>query len=116
MNDKIARYPLMIVDRGNKKAYWAYMPLWLAKKLTKMKVNYKSAQDWPQHGRVSAATIRKWFTTFLARHGVSAEVIDFIQGRAPRSVLERHYLNLTVLADEAYSRVVDKIKEVLEGS
>ncbi len=116
VNDKIARYPLMITDRGNKKAYWAYMPLWLARKLTRMKVNYKSAQDWPQHGKVSAATIRKWFTTFLARHGVSAEVIDFIQGRAPRSVLERHYLNLTVLADEAYSSIVEDLEKVLEGS
>ncbi len=115
VNDKVARYPLMITDRGNKKAYWAYMPLELAKKLTRMKVNYKSAQDWPQHGKVSAATIRKWFSTFLARQGVSAEIIDFIQGRAPRSVLERHYLNMTVLADEAYSRVVDELKKVLEG-
>jgi len=49
------------------------------------------------------------------KHGVSAEIIDFIQGRAPRSVLERHYLNLTVLADEAYSRVLPDLKKVLEG-
>lgn len=80
-----------------------------------MSITYFQAQPRTTYKRVSASTVRKWFSTFLAQRKVSMEVIDFIQGRAPRSVLERHYLNLTVLADEAYAKVVDDLRKVLEG-
>jgi Archaeal phage integrase len=34
---------------------------------------------------------RKIFATFLRTHGVEQEIIDLLQGRAPRSVFARHY-------------------------
>ncbi len=115
VNEKVARYPMMEHSKGTKKAFWAYMPLDFAKELKRKKITYFQAQPRTTYSRVSASTIRKWFSNFMAQKRISMEVIDFIQGRAPRSVLERHYLNLTVLADEAYSRVVDDLRKVLEG-
>ena len=112
VNENVARYPLFI--GGHKGAFWAYMPLGLAEKLERHDLNYNTAKAWFFRVPAQPNAVRKWFTTFLARHGVSAEIIDFIQGRAPRTVLERHYLNLTVLADESYSKVVDDLKKVLE--
>ncbi|MFA4641433.1 integrase [Pyrococcus kukulkanii] len=115
VNEKVARYPMMEHSKGTKKAFWAYMPLDFALALKKMKITYFQAQPRTTYGRVSASTIRKWFSNFLAQKGVPIEVIDFIQGRSQRTVIERHYLNMTLLADEWYSRVVDKLKKVLEG-
>jgi len=115
VNEKVARYPMMEHGKGTKKAFWAYMPLDFAKELKKSSLTYHQARPRTKYGRVSSATIRKWFSNFMAQKRIPMEVIDFIQGRAPRSVLERHYLNLTVLADEAYSRVLPELKKVLEG-
>ncbi|MFA4719898.1 integrase [Pyrococcus kukulkanii] len=115
VNGKVARYPMMEYSKSTKRAFWAYMPSDFAKSLKRINITYYQAQPRTTYGRVSASTIRKWFSTFLARHKVPVEIIDFIQGRAQRSIIERHYLNLTVLADEAYSRVVDSLKKVLEG-
>jgi len=100
VNDKVARYPMLSLSRGHKKAFWAYMPTDFA--LT-------------AYGRVSPSTIRKWQYDVLTDH-MSFEIADFIQGRSAQTVGERHYSNLTKKADEAYSKVVDDLKEVLEGS
>lgn len=115
VNEKVARYPMAEHGKGTKRAFWAYMPADFARSLERMSITYFQAQPRTTYKRVSASTVRKWFSTFLAQRKVSMEVIDFIQGRAPRSVLERHYLNLTVLADEAYAKVVDDLRKVLEG-
>ena len=116
VNEEVVRYPMMEYGKGTKKAFWAYMPRDFAERLERKPITYYQAQPRTTHGRVSASTIRKWFSNFMAQRKIPMEVIDFIQGRAPRSVLERHYLNLTVLADEAYSCIVDELKKVLEGS
>jgi intergrase/recombinase len=114
VNEKVARYPMIAYSKGTKKAFWAYMPADFAKELKRMDITYYMAQTRINYKRVSSSTIRKWFSNFMAQNKVPMEVIDFIQGRSPRSVLERHYLNMTVLADEAYSGVVDELKKVLE--
>ncbi|RLF79031.1 integrase [Thermococci archaeon] len=111
---KVARYPMMAHSKGTKKAFWAYMPADFALSLEGMKITYFQAQPRTSYGRVSASTIRKWFSNFMAQRKVPTEVIDFIQGRSPRTVLERHYLNLTVLADEAYSHIIEILKKVVE--
>jgi len=67
------------------------------------------------HGKVSANTIRKWHYTFLVRHGIAPDIADYIQGRSSTSVGARHYGHRELLADEAYSRIVDELKKVLEG-
>ena len=115
----IAKYPLQEAAKGTKRVFYAYMPAEFAKELEKIEASYDAMREWVRFEgearRVKAKTIRKWHFNFLIRHGVSFEVADFIQGRAPRSIGERHYANLELLADEAYSKVVDLIKAVLEG-
>ncbi|AEC52217.1 SSV1 integrase-like protein [Pyrococcus sp. NA2] len=118
INDKIARYPLFAISRGKKRGFWAYAPVELFEKIMsigRQNINYKTAQDWVTYGKVSANTIRKWHYTFMIRQGVPAEIADFIQGRASRTVGPTHYLNKTILADEWYSVIVDELKKVLEG-
>jgi intergrase/recombinase len=115
----IAKYPLQEAAKGTKRAFYAYMPADFAKELEPVKASYDAMREWVRFEdkarRVKAKTIRKWHFNFLIRHGVSFEVADFIQGRAPRSIGERHYANLEMLADEAYSRIVDYLVAVLEG-
>ncbi|MEM1842446.1 MAG: integrase, partial [Ignisphaera sp.] len=54
--------------------------------------------------------IRKWVSTKMMQLGISDEVVNFIQGRIPQSVLAKHYLKFSVLADEAYKKYVDYVK------
>jgi len=115
VNDKVARYPMLALSRGQKRAFWAYMPADFALSLRKMNITYYMAQIRTAYGRVSPSTIRKWQYDVLTDY-MGFEIADFIQGRSAQTVGERHYSNLTKKADEAYSKVVDKIKEVLEGS
>ena len=104
---------MLSLSRGHKKAFWAYMPADFALNLRKMDITYYMGQTRTAYGRVSPSTIRKWQYDVLTDH-MSFEIADFIQGRSAQTVGERHYSNLTKKADEAYSRVVDKLKEVLE--
>ncbi|MFA4700134.1 integrase [Pyrococcus kukulkanii] len=118
VNERVARYPLFAVSRGKKRGFWAYAPVELFERiiaLGRQNINYKTAQDWVTYGKVSANTIRKWHYTFMIRQGVPADIADFIQGRASRTVGPTHYLNKTILADEWYSAIVDDLKKVLEG-
>ena len=125
--DKVAKYPMSGIGKGHKQTFWAYFPVDFAERLERIDVSYKrvharmrvkirSIRNTDKSVVFSASAVRKWFSGFLARQGVPLEVIDYIQGRAPRTVIERHYLNLELLADEWYSAVVDELKKVLEGS
>ena len=102
-------------SKGTKRAFWAYMPVELVKELRQLKVNYNTANHMVYFGKVSPNSIRKWFFTKLILFGVNEGVADFIQGRSAVKVGTRVYLQKTLAADEAYSKVVDKLKEVLEG-
>ncbi|HII60214.1 integrase [Pyrococcus horikoshii] len=115
VNEKVVRYPAMAFSKGHKRAFWIYLPKDFAESLQRIDISYHEARRRTNFGRVSANTIRKWHYTFLLKNKVPGEVADFIQGRAQKNVGERHYANLTLLADEWYSRIVDKLKEVLEG-
>ena len=122
VNKDVVRYPVHDLSKGQKRAFWAYMPLELARKLRQVKLNYKTVNWWVYYKdekwavAVSSKTIRKWFYTYFIRMGVPGEVTDFIQGRAAVKVGSRVYLEKTIAADEWYSRIVEKLKEVLEGS
>ncbi|WP_297127658.1 integrase [Thermococcus sp.] len=111
----IAKYELF-THEGTKLAYYAYMPKELAEELFKSDYSYDMAKKYLRYGRVTAKSIRKWFATFLIKQNVPPSVINYIQGRVPQKVLDAYYAELENLADEAYSRVVDELKKVLEGS
>ncbi|WP_068320675.1 integrase [Pyrococcus kukulkanii] len=114
ISEKAVRYPALAFSKGHKRAFWIYLPKDFAESLERIKISYHEARRRTRLRRVSANTIRKWHYTYLLKLGVPSEVADFIQGRAQKNVGERHYANLTLLADEWYSRVVDSLKKILE--
>jgi len=126
IRDNIAKYPLH-TQRGQKKVFYACFPREFAEKelrqlpldynyiKNRMRIRIRAVRDTEKSMAFSPSAVREWFATFLARQGCPFEVINFIQGRAERGVLEKHYLNLEILADEWYSAVVDELKKVLEG-
>ena len=106
VNEKVKRYPVGFVSKGQKKAFWLYYPSWL--ELKRLSKGYAFFKDNLAYKRVSANTIRKWHYNFLILNGVPESVADFIQGRASVTVGSAHYLAKTKQADEWYSRIVDK--------
>ncbi len=110
----VAKYALM-ERHGNKAALFIYIPVELVEEIRPVKIKEATIRKRLKYGRVNSSTIRKWHATFLSRKGAKDHVINYIQSRVKRSVLERHYLELEGEADEAYSRVVDDLKRVLEG-
>ncbi|MEM0007883.1 MAG: tyrosine-type recombinase/integrase [Candidatus Bathyarchaeia archaeon] len=55
--------------------------------------------------RLTPQKLREWFCSEMARLGVSDSYIDAFCGRVPRSVLARHYLDLSI---ERLKEVYDK--------
>ena len=116
VNDKVARYNIAYVGKRGKKAFWAYMPSWLANELRVMHLSEnvvkKNLSFTTSKGRkITPHVIRIWHDNFLARHRVEKDVRNFIQGRVSvtkRDIEAGHYLDLTYRADEEYSRIVDK--------
>jgi intergrase/recombinase len=109
---KAAKYPLM-GRKGTKAAFFVYFPAELVHELSQVNVKYDTINKKLHYGRVNPSTIRKWHTNFLIDY-IDGYLVNFIHSRVSRSVLEKHYLDLMKKADTAYSRVVDKLKEVLE--
>ena len=121
-----ARYDLLAMYKriGSKKAEVsevtkreaiAYMPVWLAKRLKKMQVNYdsyKSARDL-SFGIVSATQVRKWFSDTLDDLGVEEKIVSFITGKTPENVLRKHYLQLLKKADRAYEAILPELERML---
>ncbi|WP_048058262.1 integrase [Pyrococcus yayanosii] len=110
----IAKYALM-ERHGTKASLYIYMPAELVNEIKPVKIKEATIRKRLEYGRVNASTIRKWHATFLSMQGIKDHVINYIQSRVPRAILEKHYLDLELEADEAYSRVVDELKKVLEG-
>ncbi|MCY0882432.1 MAG: integrase [Acidianus infernus] len=65
-------------------------------------------------GLVPPKYIRKFVATKMAELGISSEIIDFIQGRTPSSILSKHYLNLFALSKENYKKYAEWLKNVLQ--
>ena len=66
-----------------------------------------------RHRLVKAKYIRKYVATKLFSLGLSSEIVDFIQGRTPTSILTRHYLNLLSLAIREYRKYADWLGDFL---
>jgi intergrase/recombinase len=108
----IARYPIMQFSKGQKRGFFAYMPIHFAKHLKKLRIGYSTAKNLITHERVFANTIRKWHYNFLIQNDIPPEIADFIQGRAAASVGAMHYLASARQADKFYAKVVDKFPKL----
>jgi len=110
IKNKITRYPIAEISKGEKKGFWVYMPRDFINELENVELpySYNKLQKMVRFGRVCPNTIRKWNYNFLILNEVPESVADFIQGRSSVTVGSAHYLNKTKHADEWYSKIVDK--------
>ena len=101
--DGFWKYPLSWT-RGPKQAYYMYTPV----KPPRILVRDRKISELARKMRLTPPKyIRKWVATKMISLGIPEEVVNFIQGRIPQSILARHYLNLTILADKYYPRYVE---------
>jgi len=99
-------------SRGSKNALFAYMPTALYQNLGKAQQDFAGLQARVKKlNLVPLKYCRKWFAQKCLEVDIKPEVVDFYQGRAPRTVLLNHYVNLQTFADADYSKVMAKIKK-----
>ncbi|MEB2836044.1 MAG: integrase [Desulfurococcales archaeon] len=101
---------LLGYTRGKKRALWGYhiTPITSAEDLT----DRRATSYAEKYKLVPPKHVRKFVATKMAELGVPFEVIDFIQGRAPRSVLLQHYAQLLGVADREYARYAAWLRRV----
>ena len=103
---------LLGYTRGKKRALWGYhiTPITSIEGLTDRRVTSYAEK----YGLVPPKLVRKFVATKMAELGIPFEVIDFIQGRAPRTVLLQHYAQLLGLADKHYATYAAWLRQVFE--
>ena len=57
--------------------------------------------------KINSKILRKWFSTEMGELGVPDRFVDIFQGRAPRSLLARHYTGTGL---ERLKRIYDKAR------
>ena len=104
---------LLGYTRGKKQALWAYHVSSIdeIKGVTDRRVTSYAEK----YGLVPPKLIRKFVATKMAELGIQFEVIDFIQGRVPRSTLLQHYAQLLGVADREYARYAEWLRRVYEA-
>ncbi|AEA46703.1 integrase [Archaeoglobus veneficus] len=115
-----ARYPTYELKSkaGTKRTYYAYMPADFARQLKRIDIKETTVKGAKLADRIILPEqLRKWHTNFLKRKikekklqlGVTAEtLINFIQGRVGKAVIDRYYLDLVEDADELYTKIADE--------
>ncbi|MEB3861455.1 MAG: hypothetical protein GSR84_04455 [Desulfurococcales archaeon] len=100
-------------ERGKKRSLWAYHitpiedPI---EELTDRRVTSYAEKQ----GLIMPKYVRKFVATKMAELGVPPHIIDFYQGRSPRSVLLQHYAQLLGAADKEYARYAEWLRSVYE--
>ena len=75
----IARYPILEFSKGQKRGYFAYIPLEFAREeLRRINISHRDYTERARYKRVSANTIRKWHYNFMIENGFPESVADFI--------------------------------------
>jgi len=101
-----------------KRAWVAFMPIWVAEKLKRLKVDEANLRGYHFCNRIILPNmLRKWFSNFLKKHKVDERLIEFMTGKTPEKILRRHYFELLEDSAKIYAKLVDKfpIKEVKNG-
>jgi len=57
-------------------------------------------------------SLRHFFATYMIRKGMAEAKVDFIQGRAPRTILRKHYMHLD--EGEAFEELYREYKELVK--
>ena len=102
---------LIASERGRKRSLWAYHITAIEEpvgNLTDRRVTSYAEKN----KLVPPKYIRKFVATKMAELDIPPHIIDFYQGRAPRSVLLQHYAQLLGLADRHYATYARWLREV----
>jgi intergrase/recombinase len=78
---------------------------------------FKCSENWvsnwaAKNKMVNPKYVRKWVATKMLGIGIPSEIVNFIQGRTPTSILEKNYLNLYSLAMQYYPRYIELLKKM----
>ncbi|MEM4429608.1 MAG: integrase [Thermofilaceae archaeon] len=107
--DGFWKYPLSW-KRGSKQVFYCYT----VEKPPKLNISDKWVSNWAAKNNVlNPKYVRKWVAMKMLSLGISEEAVNFIQGRVPQSVLAKHYLKLSLLADETYKRYAEYLNRNL---
>ena len=89
------------LERGTKKSWVAY----LVTLPPKIMITAESVSKYTQRkGLLPPKYVRKYTATQMVKVGIQTSIVNFIQGRTPRDVLEANYLELVALADQEYTK------------
>jgi intergrase/recombinase len=104
----IAHYPTSSFSSGTKRTFHVFFPTSFIPTLKSINqiYGYDHYSKKMRRGRVSAKTVRKWHLNMMVSEGVNEGTADFIQGRAPATVGNAHYLNKVKHAKEAYKKII----------
>jgi len=112
IDSRAVKYPFPLL-RGRKKVFYIYLPKVIAEFLERIELTRDIVSSYAKrHNLVKPKYIRKFVAQQMFKLGIDPVVIDFIQGRVARSVLARHYLNLSYLADKQYSKYAKWLMDV----
>jgi intergrase/recombinase len=103
--------------RGSKQAYYCYLTEYTFQLIfqLKEKVDKLSLSKWLQnHQYTRAKYIRKFVNDTMTseRLNIPESVADFIQGRVPKSIGAKHYMQLRRKADQFYPRYAEYVTKL----
>ncbi|OYT30302.1 MAG: hypothetical protein B6U95_00575 [Thermofilum sp. ex4484_82] len=112
--DGFMLYPLSKMNRGNKRVYYAFILNELLSSIKRMQMTPSTVTNYCERKDIIRGKyIRKFVATKMFELGIPSEIIDFIQGRTPESILVRHYLKLLPLAIKEYRKYAEWLSKYI---
>ena len=102
------------MQRGSKRAYVAYMPKWLWKRVLayRGKVPHKDTIEKRfRECSLPLKYLRKWWRQKAKLAGIDSETIEAFQGR-PRTIGGRHYTNWIPILDKEYQKIMKMVEDI----
>ena len=96
------------MQRGSKRAYVAYMPTWLWKRVKTYRdslPHQDTLEDKLRECGLPLKYLRKWWRQKAKLAGIDSETIEAFQGR-PRTIGGRHYTDWLPILDEEYEKIM----------
>jgi intergrase/recombinase len=85
-------------SRGSKRVFYVFH----ISKLERQHINYNYAKKIMHELDIAPKYIRKFMATQMLSLCMPSQVVDFIEGKTPDSILSKHYLDLLTLAKKNY--------------
>ncbi len=101
--------------RGSKRAYVAYMPVWLWREILSWQgrlPHQDTLEDKLRECGLATKYLRKWWRQKAKELGVDSETIEAFQGR-PKTIGGRHYTDWIPILDKEYRHIMQYITEKL---